>query len=329
MWGEMGVKPCRRFPAFRSAFTLIEMLVATSVFILLLALTLSVVTQTSQVWRRANQQMDAFVSARAAFDSLTSTLSQATLNTYWDVKYQDGRPTKYSRSSELQFISGPAGAGGLPGTPGTGQAVFFQAPASFSEAPSVTGSLDQLLNACGYYVEFGSDAAWLPDILPTAATYRFRLMQMLVPAEKNFVYDTAGPVDLDWIDEQKSNPLAKNIIALVVQPQQVDKNGDVVRYFSYNSREGAVNIPQPPTANQLAPRVEVTMIAIDEVSAQRLTADSSIPPKIAAALQGKFTDVTKSETDLEEVEKSLQTAGINYKVFRRVILIRTSKWSES
>ncbi len=39
--------------AGRSAFTLIEMLVATSVFVLLLALTLSVVTQTSQVWRRA------------------------------------------------------------------------------------------------------------------------------------------------------------------------------------------------------------------------------------------------------------------------------------
>ncbi len=216
-----------------------------------------------------------------------------------------GRPTRYYRSSELQFISGPAGTGAL-GTPGTGQAVFFQAPASFGK-PFVTGparSTAQCLRIlCRVRVGCRSASTFCPPLPPSiSADANAR------PGQRNVVYDSTGPFRIGWIDDQKSNPLAKNIIALVVQPGAVDKNGDVVRYFSYNFAKRAANTLSFRMANQLAPRVEVTMIAIDEVPAQRLTTGGGLP-KIASALQGKLPDVVKSEMDLEEVESLFRLPG--------------------
>ena len=112
--------------------------------------------------------MAEFRQARDGFDAISRRLSQATLNTYWD--YDDPNvPTRYIRQSELRFLSGPTE--GLAGATGGGRrwpthGLFFQAPLGVSQpgADELTG-MTTLLNSWGYFIEFGSDTAFRPDIL--------------------------------------------------------------------------------------------------------------------------------------------------------------------
>ena len=174
---------------FLSAFTIMEVLVASTVLILLLVVVLSTISQTADVTQRASNKISSFQGARAAFDLLTEMLGQATLNSYWDYDSPTS-PTKYLRKSELHFLIGNAGAGPLPGTVGTGQALFFQAPAGVS---TTHDGLENLLNAAGYFISYGDEAA-LPSPFPAASPkYRYRLMQAIQAAEDLRVYnDTTG-----------------------------------------------------------------------------------------------------------------------------------------
>ena len=61
-------------------FTLVEMLVAVSITILVVALLGRVLTGTSAQWQRSNQQIDAFRDSRAALDAITRDFQNAALN---------------------------------------------------------------------------------------------------------------------------------------------------------------------------------------------------------------------------------------------------------
>ena len=61
-----------------AGFTLVELLVASAVFMLILVLVLSITSQTSQVWKRSAAKIEAFQGARAAYETITTRLRQAT-----------------------------------------------------------------------------------------------------------------------------------------------------------------------------------------------------------------------------------------------------------
>ena len=86
-------------------FTILELLVATAVLSLILVVMLSLITQTSSVWRSSSARIEAFQSARRGFENLTRSLEQATLNTYWDYD-NPSNPTIYRRKSTT-IISHP------------------------------------------------------------------------------------------------------------------------------------------------------------------------------------------------------------------------------
>ncbi len=99
---------CSRFVFRRSrGFTLIELLVSVAILALLLLIIASIIDATRRTWGYASGRIEEFRGAREAFEAITSKLSQATLNPYWD--YNDPNdPTSYARQSELRFLSGPA-----------------------------------------------------------------------------------------------------------------------------------------------------------------------------------------------------------------------------
>ena len=72
----------RRLPgaARWRAFTLVELLTAMAVFMLILVVLFSAISQTSSVLRQSTTRIEAFQSARMGFYLLTRSLSQATLN---------------------------------------------------------------------------------------------------------------------------------------------------------------------------------------------------------------------------------------------------------
>src|ERR1043165_7755743 len=94
------------------AFTIVEVLVATGVMCVLLTVVMAMMSQTSRLWRHSSDKIQSFQGARLAFGVVTQNLSQATLNTYLD--YDNVlNPQAYLRKSELRFISGGAGVGGM------------------------------------------------------------------------------------------------------------------------------------------------------------------------------------------------------------------------
>lgn len=210
------------FPPFLSrhpsAFTLVEMMVSTSILALVMVMLLSTVDQTQKIWTRSTSKVTQFQSARAAFESMTRNLSQATLNTYYDVersteKADEGEPIAYARASDLHFVSGKAAQTKLLGEdPSTfpTHAVFFQAPLGITareENPSNNDdsgplkkyrALNSTLSAVGYYIEWGKDES-IPGFLKSLHSgessmiperHRFRLKEIIQPTESLSIYAT-------------------------------------------------------------------------------------------------------------------------------------------
>ncbi len=309
-------------------FTLVEVLVSTAVLIVLLLLMLSVIGQASSIWRRSSGTVEAFQDARLAFDVITRNLSQATLNTYLDYD-NSTNPARYLRMSELAFGSGPSGAGALPGTPGTGQAVFFQAPLGYVTNATNYGGLEGLLNTCGYFVSFTTNSSTPAHVAAGGNPVRYRLMQMLVPSEKNDIYKTNTGTAWFSAYTNAARPLADNIILLLIRPQDPSAAPpDITTNYSYDTRENSGADPQPGNAHQLPPVIQVTMVAIEEAASRRIDAGGAQPAAITGALSGKFQATALYQTNLDALGSALSAARIPYRVFSSAVPIRESKWTK-
>ncbi|TLD71536.1 Verru_Chthon cassette protein C [Phragmitibacter flavus] len=247
-------------------FTLVELLISAGLLAVIMVLVSQLTLQTSQVWRGAVNKIQTFQEARAAFESMTRTLSQATLNTYYD--YYDGSnrsrlgltatelagftPAVYDRISDLHFISGQSAAllaNSSAAVHTQTHAVFFQAPLGRSGS---YGELRNTLNACGYFLSFGSDESSVPKPVKGAPSYepryRFRLMEMTQRSERLGIYDPTTGRSSDWFVNHAattSRVVAENVIALVLLPQlsphddAPDGIGDgvsIAPHYNYNSR---------------------------------------------------------------------------------------------
>ncbi len=323
-----------RFATSRScraaAFTLVELLVGMAIFAVIITLLFSVISQTSSIWRSARNQIGSYQSARFAFDLITRTLSQATLNVYGDYD-NPTTPTVYIRKSSLHFlIEGPQG-----NDFGQGNSIFFQA--KLGKAGSSYNGIESLLNAVGYYVTYGKDPN-LPSFLSASDRNRFRLMQYLEPSENLSVYATT---DGSWFQKNlaaNSTVIAENVVFLLLWPrlssQEESSGATLTDDYRYDSRKNAGAVPQPVTANQQPPLVTVTLVAIDESAANRLPDSTEPPAEITTHLKGLFLQSAKPATpeayaaDLAELERRLNGARIAYRLFTSTVPIRESKWTK-
>lgn len=337
-------------------FTLVELLVSFAILALIMVVLATMVNLTSSTWKRTRAGVERYQQARVAFDTITRRLSEATLNTYFDYADSSGNygigangttsnfiPARYVRRSELRFKSGP-GLTGLSGDPS--HSVFFHAPQGFADTPS---NLSNLMNTCGFFVELGSDSEFLPSFLSGFAKQRFRLMQLLEPTEYFSIYQlVAGNAKTKseaWFKTPIANRsetvsiIAENIIALVLLPKlsesdQVDglTDSSLAPNYTYDSTEANSNAALNPS-NQLPPVVHVTMVAIDETSAQRMTdTDRSALRDLIAGLFQKAGDTTDSTTDgyakdLKTLEDYLNSKRIDYRVFSSNVILKGAKWS--
>ncbi|XHR30932.1 MAG: hypothetical protein ACFUZC_10275 [Chthoniobacteraceae bacterium] len=312
-------------------FSLLELLTAMMVFSLIMLMLFSVIGQTSKAWQITSSKIDAYQGARVAFDMLTRNLSQATLNTYLD--YDDpATPTRYLRKSELAFVTGQSGTAGLPGTPGTGQAVFFQAPTTYTTNTKAYGGMDGLLNACGYYVSFTANTTIPPHISAAkqgTSHYRYRLMQLMVAAENNKVYTSSGSNTWFTATTDAPHPVTDNVIALIIRAQDPSAaQPDLSANYTYDSQLNATAVPQPLTAAQLPPVLQVTMVAIDESCAKRIENGSDQPAIIETALAGKFQIVSQYDIDLKNLEAALLASHMQYRILFATVPLRESKWTK-
>ena len=174
------------------------MLVTVAITLLIVVLLASMVGLVSKTWQQADARITSFENARFAFERITRTLSQATLNPYWDYVDANGNrrtsanestfvPSSYARCSDQDFLISQASTFcTLPSHLGQTWACFFESPLGSTNNQSLT-PLDNLLNATGFFVEFNNDAdsttlSMKPSYI-TAAKWRYRLMELLQPTE--------------------------------------------------------------------------------------------------------------------------------------------------
>lgn len=350
-------------PGFRTtamrAFTLVELLVSMTVLTILLLIVTNVISETQKAWSQASSRTTQFREARAAFDLITRNLSQATLNTYWDY-HRDSTtdltvpPSRYERKSELAFICGPASTV-LPTSGGTvpTHAIFFQAPLGVTQDGANAG-LSNLLCGRGYFVVYGNDAPFLPAFLSaTSAKNGYRLMEYSPPAERNKVYlPSYRPMERStaWFDSDAlsqitagesattrspTRPIAENIIALIISPRLSPREAGAAgnltsiapNYFYDSTRTDNQTGSNPQgTQHLIPPLVEVTMVALDGPSAEKLELKghgSSIPDAAGAS----FTSANSYDGDIRALEGYLIQQRLNYRIFRTTIGMRSSKWS--
>ena len=305
-------------PTRQAGFSLIEVLVSFAVLALIMVMLLSITDATSKTWKGTTEKMQAFEEARAAFDRITSLLGQATLNPYWD--YDDlQNPTKYERTSELQFLSLPMRVMGKAAAAFPTHGIFFQAPTGKVASQTNFGGMPLLLNAYGYFVEYGPDErpAWLPSSVSTKN--RFRLKEWRVPSENWTLYQNSsgsggkaylGSASYNWINlaDPAAKILAENVIALVVYPKNtasttVSTSLAEADTFVYNSRTDSTTTEGQNQKHQLPPEVEVIMVAIDETSALRKWNNASDAPALTAGLFQKpkiaASDLTPTQMDAD------------------------------
>ena len=336
-----------------------ELLVSTVVLLLLLALILTVTGSVGTTIGRASSRLDAFATARSAFDLVTHRLGQATLNPYYgyldaqgraasDPLYQNGgaatpfAPARYGRLSDLQFVVKTNVQ-----APGCGQEVYFVSPLA-SALSADTAAVSGLLNGGSFFVHYGTDQIFLPN---TAANprARYRLMQAVQPTEKLKVFGSVVMGDDLWLMDIRNtpttlgrcvSPLADNVLALTVWPrlsENEDSTGSrLTGDYTYDSHPSpsAESTGQPETANQLPPVVQVTMVVLNEASAARLGGDGSVSPAmLSSALvnadgKPKFSVSTTAQhqADLNDLSTHLARNGINFEIFSTAVSMREARW---
>lgn len=336
----------------RRAFSLIELMVAMGILSILMLMMTVLLERVQKSWRYSESRISQFREARVAFDLMTKNIGQASLNTYLALEDSDndGLFDGYFRTSELHFITLDASSINAGGTQTlVGQGIFFQAPLGFS---GEYRNLNNLFNGRGYFVAFGSDKNFRPSFVDSAERYRFRLMEFRPPAESNQVFHDGGkerstdqPQQFtEWFRqaagvgegsfEEHLNPLAENIIALIVAPRDslenaADARGEtyskIAPNYSFDSND------QDPGfsgyAQQVPPLVRVTMVAIDEAAATRLEDGTAMPLDLTAPFDGLFRRTESYSSDVEQLSEELNRLQINHKVFSSLVMLRSAKWS--
>ncbi|PTY02941.1 hypothetical protein DB346_07985 [Verrucomicrobia bacterium LW23] len=340
----------------KAGFTLVELMAAAVILTILLGIIFTMVQQTSDLWKNTRSKISTFQNSRAAFEAITRNLSQATLNTYFDYydaswKLRDPSnlsdptdpassnfvPAHYGRRSELQYISGPV-ATVFPSAPAyrQGHAVFFQAPLGRVADGTTYGDSATLLNALGYFVEYGNGAALekRPKFMETAPAERprYQLIECVQPAEKLRIFDPSlvSGSSTDWFTTpvaslDQSRVMAENIVALIIQPRSNQADTSLAPQYLYNSRPATYDEQR---SHLLPPLVQVTLVAIDEESALRLHQryGTAVPPLMDGGL---FTQAASYADDLRTLEGRLQGKDggprLNYRIFSTTVNLRLNK----
>ena len=239
------------------------------------------------------------------------------MNSYYDYVDSSGNfiapaytatPASFARRSALDFvITGPQ-TPTLGGSPvaafNQGNSIFFQA--KLGQSTTFPG-MDGLLNDVGFYVTYCKNPN-LPTFLQPYDKYRFRLMEYLQPSENLTAYSLDANGSLQWFTNDlgaNSFTIADNVIVVLFWPQvsqqAMTKSGYVplTTNYLYNSGVNVQTTPQPATANQEPPLIQVTLVAIDESTANRLCVSSTPPTAVTGCLTGLFQNTANYATDLQ------------------------------
>lgn len=245
-------------------FTLLEMILAMTVVTFALMVVVQAMARVQDTWKMTHAKVRQAQDARAGMETLSRTVIRATLNGRWELSADDD-PKFLRRASDLHFVCGPTSDLMKKSSALTGHAVFFQAPYGYPGPVESTGTttssttdkvefdtLPGVLNAWGYFVEFGPDPVKAPAFITgerrnmglAPKRYRFRLMEFRQPAQELslFQMDSDDPPKsrlsqittqselYEWFNtplaesydsgKRHAVVIAENILGFIIQPLQ-------------------------------------------------------------------------------------------------------------
>jgi type II secretory pathway component PulJ len=250
----------KRLPLASGGFTLLELLVATAVFIALSLILVSIASSMSSFWQLGIAHNERRSSALSAFSRMARDLRFAAL---------PGNPA----STNLQLIINPPNLGSDYKLP---QAAFWQAPVAGDRS---RGNMALV----GYFVQWvnetnGSPANLVPKLCRLVADSDY---QMQKPSD--FVTDALVASNASATKESDyAGQLAENVLGLWMQPldqQQKpisrDSKSQPFANGEFDSSKGyAVSFTNAVTtrfATALPASLEVALVAVDARTAKRLT----------------------------------------------------------
>jgi uncharacterized protein (TIGR02599 family) len=355
----------------KSGFTLVEMMVSVAVVAVLMLFITQVISQMQRAWRQTGGKAAQFREARKAFDLIQRNMKQSVLNSYSRYYYRGtpdplspfktagqggvaeevtgANVSSQIRYSELQFICGPASQvfESSLASEISGHAVFFQVPLGHSELYS---NLPTALNGRGYLVRFGiNNANRIPPFVGNRveAQNRYRLLQYTAPTEQNRIYDKATRKQTkDWFSDldQQSVVIAENILAIYFSPRRAvatlggnQNTRDLAPNYFYDSAnpdlisDSGGTIKQDPRSHTLPPVVDVIMVAIDSLSAQRLQQVYGDQKPFDFEGMNLFSRNASDQgfrEDLKALQDELNEKNVNYRIFSGSIPMRNSEYFE-
>ena len=335
-------------------FSLIEILVALAILSLIMVIVLQMISETERTWKHSAGRTQGFQSGRIAFETVYRSVSEATLNTYYDYYASDRSrrttlnsagfvPVVYGRYSELHFISGKQLV--TQPRPQITHSVFFQTPASYTATTASYGTMTSLLNGVGFYIDFTSDAADRPTFFSgltkqPPASYRYRLMEFFQPTEELTVYGSTTGTAWFTTPLKATSPrtvlLAENIIACVICPHLPNEltpatpGTTLSTDYEYDSRVASTPWTagaQPANMHQLPPLVRVVLIAVDEASMVKIQGTSTAQPDLGFNYSLVFQKPVNLTADIATVSDALTAKHINFRVFQTDVPVRSAQWS--
>ena len=183
--------------------------------------------------------------------------------------------------------------------------------------------------------------------------YKLHLRELDKSASKDKVYEWFNEglysVNSDWNNSledrdtegffRTSRVLADNIVAMILHPREADEKRESTKDelapdYHFDSRRfqwGGKGKIATATKHQLPPVIDVTFVAVDEVSFNALCVREGIKsadddPEFLD--KDAFTKVQDFRKDLKALETKLVSKKLDYRVFNTSLRIRESKWTE-
>lgn len=174
----------------RSAFTLLELLVALAVFSLLVVALFAVVSQVSGAWQQAQARIESRQSGRAILDYLSRELQMAQLPADRSLFYSSPTAQPQAAQLGLQFLINP---------PTVSASRFLNPQAAFWQIP-VVGNSNGGMAEVGYFVRWDTNVAGQP---------RSMLCRFLAPpGDSNyFIYSAPN----NWISDAIIDAVAPGV----------------------------------------------------------------------------------------------------------------------
>ncbi len=235
----------------KRAFTIVEMLVATAVFILLMAIVAGVLAQISRIWTERQGQNLRQQSGRILLDFLARDIEQAML------------PLDGSVNS-LQFVVNPSNLGTAFSNRDN---IFFQAPIAGDKSQGEVAEV-------GYFVQWNGSTAQLCRFFINPSSPDYKIYSSPANWLTSNIITSAAPATPA---EKYKGLLAENVVGLWINAYRRDGSLLLESGQGYDTRDNS-------NSGTLPPSIEISLLVIDPVTSKRMSGDASLLSMVKAAV---------------------------------------------